>query len=131
MYDIINFNYINFILDVESLTNRKIKQAIEKKISNKISDFNDVSNEMIRSAMRITNEQIRSLFKRCLRDEIQSIYFKRIVIILLRKSNNKDYTRSKLYKSITLLNTLSKILKIIILEYIRYVVVTYAILSII
>ena len=79
--------------------------------------------------MKIIDEQIRSLFERCFRDEIQSTYFKRVATILLRKSNNKDYTNSKSYRSIVLLNTLSKTLKSIILERIRYVVETHATLS--
>ena len=79
--------------------------------------------------MRIIDEQIRSLFERCLRDEMQSAHFKRVATILLRKSNNKDYTNSKSYKSIALLNTLSKTLKSIISERIRYVVKTHATLS--
>ena len=68
--DIINFNYVNVILDNESLTNREIRRIIKKTISNKTSNLNDISNKVIRSAMKITNEQIRSLFERCLRDEM-------------------------------------------------------------
>ena len=127
--DIVNFDYVNLILDDESLTSKEMRRAIEKTISNKTSNLNDISNKVIRSAMRITNEQIRSLFERCLRDEMQSIHFKRVATILLRKSNNRDYTNSKSYKSITLLNILSKTLKSIISERIRYVVKTYATLS--
>ena len=127
--DIINFDYVNLILDDESLTSKKMRRAIKKTISNKTSNLNDISNRVIRSAMKITNEQIRSLFERCLRDEMQSIHFKRVATILLRKSNNKDYTNSKSYKSIALLNTLSKTLKSIISKRIRYVVETHATLS--
>ena len=100
--DIVNFDYVNFILDDESLTSKKIRRAIKKMISNKTLNSNDLLNRMIRSAMKIINEQIRSLFERCFRDEMQSIYFKRVATILLRKSNNKDYTNSKSYKSMTL-----------------------------
>ena len=127
--DIVNFDYVNLILDDESLTSKKIKHAIKKTISNKTSNLNEISNKVIRNAIRIVNEQIRSLFERCSRDEMQSIHFKRVVTILLRKSNNRDYTNSKSYKSITLLNTLRKMLKSIILKRIRYVVETHATLS--
>ena len=127
--DIVNFDYVNLILDDESLTSKEMRRAIKKTISNKTSNFNDISNKVIRSAMRIVDEQIRSLFERCLRDEMQSIHFKRIATILLRKSKNKDYTNSKSYKSIALLNTLSKTLKLIISKRIRYVVKTHATLS--
>ena len=79
--------------------------------------------------MKITSEQIRSLFERYLRDEMQSTHFKRVATILLQKSNNKDYTNFKSYKSIRLLNTLNKTLKLIISKRIRYVVETHATLS--
>ena len=43
---------------------------------------------------------------------------------MLRKSSKKNYTKSLLYKSIALLNTLNKILKSIMLECFHYVVET-------
>ena len=43
---------------------------------------------------------------------------------MLRKLNKKNYTKSSLYKSIALLNTLNKILKLIILKRIQYVIKT-------
>ena len=112
--DIVNFDDVDLIFDNESLKSKEIKRAIKKTISNKISNFNDISNKVIRSAMKIISEQIRSLFERCFRDEMQSTHFKRVAIILLRKSNNKDYKNSKSYKLIALLNTLNKTLKSII-----------------
>ena len=54
--DIINFDYVNFILDDKSLTNIAIRRAIKKKISNKTSNFNNISNRVILSAMKIANE---------------------------------------------------------------------------
>ena len=124
--DIINFDYVNHVFDDESLKNKEINRVIKKTISNKILNFNDISNEVIRSAMKIIDEQIRSLFERCFHDEMQLIYFKRIATILLRKSSNRDYANSKSYKSIALLNILSKTLKSIILKRIRYVIKTHA-----
>ena len=43
---------------------------------------------------------------------------------MLRKSEKKNYIKSSLYKSITLLNTLNKILKLIVFKRIRYAVKT-------
>ena len=48
---------------------------------------------------------------------------------MLRKSRKKDYSKSLLYKSIALLNTLNKILKLIMFEHIRYVVKTLQMFS--
>ena len=81
--DIVNFDYINLILDDESLTIKEIKRAIKQTITNKTSNFNDILNKLVRSVMIVINEQIRLLFERCFRDKMQSIHFKRIATILL------------------------------------------------
>ena len=44
---------------------------------------------------------------------------------MLRKSKKKNYSKSLFFKFIALLNTLNKILKLIILKRLRYVVKTY------
>ena len=43
---------------------------------------------------------------------------------MLRKFEKKDYTKSSSYKLITLLNTLNKVLKLIVSKRIHYVVKT-------
>ena len=43
---------------------------------------------------------------------------------MLQKLSKKNYTKSSLYKSIVLLNTLNKMLKSIILKRFRYIVET-------
>ena len=43
---------------------------------------------------------------------------------MLRKSKKKNYTKFSLYKLIALLNTLKKLLKLIVFERIKYVVKT-------
>ncbi len=59
---------------------------------------------------------------------MQSFYFKKTIIIMLRKSRKKNYFKSLFFKLIALLNTLNKILKSIILKRLRYVIKTHNIL---
>ncbi len=47
---------------------------------------------------------------------------------MLKKLNKKDYLNSSAYKSITLLNTLEKILKIVIFNQIKYITELYNLL---
>ena len=56
--------------------------------------------------------------------KIQSSYFKKVFIIMLRKSKKKNYAKFLSYKLIALLDTLSKMLKLIVFDYIKYVVKT-------
>ena len=57
------------------------------------------------------------------------MHFKRVFTIILRKLEKKNYTKSSSYRLIALLNTLNKVLKLIISKRIRYVVETLKMLS--
>jgi hypothetical protein len=59
---------------------------------------------------------------------MQSSYFKKTIIIILRKSRKKNYFKSLFFKLITLLNTFDKILELIILKRLRYIIKTHNIL---
>ncbi len=59
---------------------------------------------------------------------MQLSYFKKTIIIMLRKSRKKNYFKLLFFKLIALLNTLNKILKLIILKRLRYVIKTHNIL---
>lgn len=50
-------------------------------------------------------------------------------MIILRKSNKNDYSNLKLYRSITLLNTLEKILKSMMMNRLKALVEMYELLS--
>ena len=54
--EIVNFDYVNLILDDESLTSKEMRHIIKKTISNKTLNLNDISNKVIRNAIKIVNE---------------------------------------------------------------------------
>jgi len=56
---------------------------------------------------------------------MQSSYFKMTIIIILRKSRKKNYSKLLFFKLIALLNTLNKILESIISKRLRYVIKTH------
>ena len=74
-------------------------------------------------------KQIRSLFEKYIQEEIQSTQFKNAITIILRKSNKKNNSYLKMYEFMKLLDTLSKILKLIVLKRRDYVVEMQNILS--
>ena len=53
---------------------------------------------------------------------IQLTQFKSVIIIVMWKSDKKNYFNAKIYKSIVLLDTLSKILKFIIFERLQNII---------
>ena len=129
MNDIKRFVYSSSTDDDETMTRRKIMKIVYKIDSNKMLRINKIINKALRQFARIIIEQIRFLFDKCIKKNIQSLHFKKIFIIMLRKSNKKNYTKSSLYKSIALLNTLNKMLKSIVSKCFWYVVETLSTLS--
>ncbi len=59
---------------------------------------------------------------------MQLFYFKKTITIILRKLEKKDYLKSSFFRFIILLNTLNKMLELIILKRLRYVVKAHNIL---
>ena len=124
MNDIEKFIYFSLTNDDETITYREIIKVIYKIISNKMSKVNKIINKTLRQLARIIIKQINSFFDKCNKENIQSSHFKQIFTIMLRKSNKKNYTKSSSYKLITLLNTLNKMLKSIVLKDFQYVIET-------
>ena len=129
MNDIEKFIYFSSTDDDKTMTHREIMKIIYKINSNKTSKINEIINKALRQLARIIIEQIHSFFDKCIKENIQSSHFKKIFIIILRKSNKKNYTKSSSYKSIALLNTLNKMLKSIVLKHFRYIVEALSTLS--
>jgi len=60
---------------------------------------------------------------------MQLFYFKNTIIIILRKLEKKDYLELLSFRSIALLDTLNKILELIILKRLCYIVKAHNTLS--
>jgi len=56
---------------------------------------------------------------------MQLSYFKKTIIIILRKLKKKNYLKSSSFKLIALLNTLNRMLKSIILKRLCYIIKAY------
>ena len=122
MKNIARFNYFLLIDDETSMTRCEIIKIIHKINLNKAFEINKIINKALRQLADVIIKQIHFFFDKCIKKKIQLLHFKKVFIIILRKSRKKNYVRFLLYKSIALLNTLSKILKSIVFECIRYVV---------
>ena len=68
------------------------------------------------------------LFDAYYRLSIYSTAFKRAITVLLYKLKKEDYSDSKVYRLIALLNTLGKALKAVIIERIRFAAETHTLL---
>ncbi len=100
---------------------QKVKQIIYKIVLNKILKPNKVIKYKLNIAIfskYCVNISAISFYKIYLK-KIQLIYFKRAITIVLRKLSKKNYLKLFVFKLIALLNTLRKILKLIILKRLR------------
>ena len=124
MKNVAKFDYSSSVDDEASMTHREIMKIIYKINFNKIFEINEIINRMLRQFTRVIVKQIRFFFDKCIKKKIQSSHFKKIFTIMLRKSRKKNYSKFSTYKLIALLNTLNKMLKLIVFERIQYVVKT-------
>ena len=118
MKNVAKFDYFSLIDDEASMTRREIMKIIYKINLNKTFEINEIINKTLRQFVRVVVKQIYFLFNKCIKKKIQSSHFKKIFTIMLRKLRKKNYSKFSLYKSIALLNTLSKMLKLIVFEHI-------------
>ena len=124
MNNIKRFVYFSSIKNDKTMTRREIIKVVYKINSNKVSKINEIINKMLRQLARVIIKQIHFLFNKCIKENIKSSHFKKIFIIMLQKSDKKNYTKSLSYKLIILLNMLNKMLKSIMSERFRYIIKT-------
>ncbi len=117
-----DFKYSLLIENDASLIHHKIKRVIYKMMLNKTLKYTKYINKIMRRLVDNMSEQIHSFFERCLQKRIQLTQFKSMITIVMQKSDKKNYFNAKIYKSIVLLNMLSKILKFIVFKHLQNVV---------
>ena len=122
MLNTINFKYSLLIKDDTSLMHYKIKRVIYKATSDKTLKYTEYTNRIMRRLINDMLKQIHSFFEKCLQKRIQSTQFKSMITIVMQKSDKKNYFNMKAYKSIVLLDMLSKILKFIIFKHLQNII---------
>jgi hypothetical protein len=109
------FIYRSTVAETKSrIQKNEIKQIIKRCNTNNVSEFNDISNRILKIFCTELMFLLMSLFRVCIELNYHLRCFKIAHIIILKKFNKKNYFDVKIYKFITLLNTLNKILKSII-----------------
>ncbi len=111
--DISRLFYLRFIECSFSITKREMLKIIKRIALDKISNFDEIINKLLKIYVFIMMQLFISLFIICIQQTYHSKAFKKVNIITLKKIDKKDYTISKTYRSIALLNIIEKILKFI------------------
>ena len=126
--DIANFSYSISKEYLMIITKIEIKQTINRFKIDKTSSLNEISNRILKTCFETLIIMLILLFQTCVTLSYHSRIFRVTHIITLKKSRKVDYTIANVYRSITLLNTLSKMLKSIIETKIRFLTKHYKLL---
>ena len=122
-----SLNSLNYLLDANILQNsqnsqnrqhrRRWKKVIHREIKNaifssslkKASGPDEISFLILQKSYQIISELFHMIFSELIKNEYHSQCWKESIETILKKSNKNDYSQSKFYRIIMLLNCLRKI----------------------
>ncbi len=107
---------------------REMLKIIKRIVLDKISSFDEIINKLLKICVLIMMRLFISLFVFCIQQTYHSKAFKKVNIITLKKVDKRDYTISKTYRLIALLNIIEKILKFIMSKKISWITKTHRLL---
>jgi hypothetical protein len=117
LFDLQIFIYRSIVAETKSrIQKNEIKQVIKHCQLNNVSKFDNIANKILKILCTELMFLLMNLFRICVELNYHSRCFKIVHIIIFKKFNKKDYFDVKTYKFIILLNTLKKILKLIIIR---------------
>jgi hypothetical protein len=129
--DLQKFNYRVFVeKSIINIQENEIMQIIKRCKLNNASEFDDISNKILKNFCAKIMLSLISLFQAYVELNYHFLCFRIAHIIVLKKLNKKNYSNVKMYKFIILLNTLNKILKSIITRRINSLMKTHDMFSI-
>jgi hypothetical protein len=129
--DLQKFNYRVLVeKSIINIQENEIMQIIRRCKSNSASEFDDISNKILKILCAKIMLSLINLFRACVELNYHFLCFRIAHIIALKKLNRKNYSNVKTYRFIALLNTLSKILESIIARRINDLAKTHDMLSI-
>lgn len=107
----------------------EIRSAIRKCKSNSASNSDEILNRILKFLTEKLMSHLKRLFRVCATLSYHFLCFREAHMIALKKSNKKNYTDIKVYRSIALLNTLDKTLESIVTKRINALTEAHDLLS--
>ncbi len=95
------------------ISEKKVRQTIKRIKADKALNISDISNRALQTDLAELILILMSLFNVCVIHRYHSKQFKKAQMIVLCKLKKSDYTDSKTYQLIALLDIMSKALKLI------------------
>jgi hypothetical protein len=126
--DISRFFYFRLIECSFSITKRKMLKIIKRIVFDKISSFDEIINKLFKICVFIMMQLLISLFIVCIQETYHLKTFKKVNIITLKKIDKRNFTISKMYRSIALLNIIEKNFEFIMRKKISWITKTHRLL---
>jgi hypothetical protein len=123
--DISKSFYLNSIECSSCIIENEVLTIIKWFVFDKISNLDEFTNKLLKACVFIMIKLLISLFKTCIQQIYHSKAYKEINTITLKKSEKRNYTISKLYRLIILLNIIDKIMKSIMSKKIVWLAKTH------
>ena len=127
--DIDSYEYTQDLV-TKKITLNEILKIITYITINKTLKDDEITNDIFKKTITIITSHFHRIFNVCLKKSYCSKHFRDSIIITLRKSKKSHYFTIVSYRSIALLNIMSKIMKFIVIKRINYLIETYNLLSI-
>ena len=102
-------------LKLKNIQFHEMTKIIAMQIFNKISKHDDIINRILKWINDIIASHLQRIFNVNLKINYCSKHFKKSITIAMRKSQKEIYSFAFSYRSITLLNTINKIMKFILI----------------
>jgi len=123
-----SFIFLTMSFDLH-ISEDEVRQTIKRVKADKASDVSDISNRMLQTDLAELILILMSLFNACVTCRYYSKQFKKTQMIVLHKLKKSDYTDSKTYRLIALLDIMSKALKSIMTKRLSDIAETHHMLS--
>ena len=126
--DIENLDYPEPVEIPGEIQEEEVRKAISATKKDKAPGPDGLPNRILHIIAGETLALLTRVFQACIDQGVHPDHFKEATIIMIRKPSKPDYINPLAYQPITLLNTLGKALKAVVLNRMRYLVKTYALL---
>ena len=111
------------------ITKNEILQIIKHLRIRKALGPDEIPNEVLKVIAIEICSYLQQIFNDSLTLAYYPLHFKESIVVILRKhGGNRDYTSPKSYRSISLLNTIGKIMEAILVTRISYMATTHSLL---
>ena len=126
--DVQGYNYTEPLEDSPEITPAELKEVIFKLAQDKVPGPDGITHRILRLLYEDMADQLQELFNACIQQGHHPHCFRDATTITLHKPAKPDYRELKAWRPITLLNTLGKILEVVVAQRLRYIAERYALL---